>query len=158
MQEIVVTAQRRSENLQRVPIAVSAATAAKLETSGIAGTADIGQVTPGLQMSVSVGFVRPTLRGIGTTSNGPGIENPIAIYLDGVYLSSSTSSIMSLSNIDRIETLKGPQGTLVRSQRDRWPGPDRHQDALAHGARRYRGGVRQLRHRPDRRLFHRAGD
>lgn len=112
LEEILVTAQRRSENLQRVPIAVSAATSAKLESSGVGGTIDIGQVTPGLQMSISVGFARPTLRGIGTTSNGPGIENPIAIYMDGVYLSSSTSSIMSLANIDRIETLKGPQGTL----------------------------------------------
>jgi len=112
LEDIIVTAQRRNENLQQVPIAVTVTNAAHLAAFGVADAVDVAQVTPGLQMSVSVGFLRPHLRGVGTDSNGPGIENPIAIYLDGVYLASSSSSLLSLGNIDRIEVLKGPQGTL----------------------------------------------
>jgi iron complex outermembrane recepter protein len=112
LEEIVVTAQRRSENLQNVPIAITAISAAQLEASGINTSQDLSLVTPGLVTPQAAGYIQPHIRGVGTTSNGPGIEMPVATYIDGVYLASAPASLMTLIGIDRIEVLKGPQGTL----------------------------------------------
>ena len=112
VEEIVVTAQRRSESLQEVPIAVSAITAAKLDAVGISSTQALGLVTPGLNMTQTSGYVQPRIRGIGSTVNGPGFEPPIATYIDGVYMAAAPASLMTLNNISRVEVLKGPQGTL----------------------------------------------
>jgi iron complex outermembrane recepter protein len=110
--EIVVTAQRRTENLQDVPVAVTALTAAELTSSGIVGTMDLPTVTPGLTMPQSSGYVTPHIRGVGTSAFGAGLENSVATYIDGVYLASAPSSIMKLADIASVEVLKGPQGTL----------------------------------------------
>lgn len=110
--DIVVTAQRRAENLQRVPIAVTALSSEQLETAMIKSTNDLVRVTPALTLYNSAGFVSPRIRGIGNSSAGPGVENSVAVYIDGVYISSSPGSVMSLSNVARVEVLKGPQGTL----------------------------------------------
>ena len=110
--EIIVTAQRRSENLQNVPIAVTAVTAAKLSSAGVSGTSDLSLVVPGLNLEASIGYAQPRLRGVGTTANGPGVENPVATYIDGVYTASAPASLLSFNNISQIEVLKGPQGTL----------------------------------------------
>jgi len=112
LQDIVVTAQRRSERMQDVPVAITAATGARLDAIAIRSTQDLGIVTPGLSVPQTNGFAQPRVRGIGTTSNGPGIENPVATYVDGVYFASAPGSLLTLSNIERIEVLKGPQGTL----------------------------------------------
>lgn len=111
--EIVVTAQRRSENLQNVPIAVTALSGASLQKAGVAGTADLNNVVPGLNFTTSIGaYGLPTVRGIGSTSQGPGIENPVATYIDGVYIVSAAGSLLSLHDISQVAVLKGPQGTL----------------------------------------------
>jgi iron complex outermembrane recepter protein len=110
--EIVVTAQRRAQSMQDVPIAVTAVSSAMLETAGIQSTADLQELTPGLTVPDFNGYFEPHIRGVGTSSNGPGIENPIALYIDGVYIASPAASLLSLNNIDRIEVDKGPQGTL----------------------------------------------
>jgi iron complex outermembrane receptor protein len=112
LEEIVVTAQRRSENLQNVPVAVTAISAAQLEASGINTSQDLSLVTPGLVTPQAAGYIQPHIRGVGTTSNGPGIEMPVATYIDGVYLASAPASLMTLNSVERIEVLKGPQGTL----------------------------------------------
>jgi iron complex outermembrane receptor protein len=112
LQEVVVTAQRRAEKLQDVPISVEAFTAAQLEASGISSNADLPMVTPGLVFGQQSGGAQPFLRGVGTVAGGPGIENPIALYVDNVYYGAQTGSILSLNNIAQIEVLKGPQGTL----------------------------------------------
>lgn len=112
LEEVVITAQRRAERLQDVPIAVAAVTADQLEASGVRSTLDLAVTTPGLQMNESAGFLLPSLRGVGTQATGPGIENPVAIYIDGVYLASQTASVLTLNNVERVEVLKGPQGTL----------------------------------------------
>jgi iron complex outermembrane receptor protein len=112
LEEIVVTATRRAENLQNVPIAVTSLNETQLERIGISDTLDVAQVTPGLQLRQSAGEILPSIRGIGSQVFGPGVENPVAVYVDGVYLESSPSLNTSLANIDRIEVLKGPQGTL----------------------------------------------
>lgn len=112
VEEIVVTAQKRSENLQDVPVAITAVTAARLEATGITSVSDIGIVTPSLALTEFAGTLQPHLRGVGTSFSGPGVENPIAMYVDGVYIANGTSSLMTLNNIERVEVLKGPQGTL----------------------------------------------
>ncbi|MCW2338886.1 outer membrane receptor protein involved in Fe transport [Sphingobium sp. B2D3A] len=110
--DIIVTAQRREERLQDVPIAVQTQTAKQLEIRGIEGVQALGEVVPSLSVSSAVGFAITYLRGVGSTAIGPGIETPVSIYVDGVYYASSTSALFDFNNISRIEVLKGPQGTL----------------------------------------------
>lgn len=113
LEEVLVTAQRREENLQDVPIAVTAVSADTLAKAGVADTFDLKAVAPSLNFSTSVGgFGLPRIRGIGSTGTGPGIENPVAVYVDGVYIASSTGALTSLSDIEQVAVLKGPQGTL----------------------------------------------
>lgn len=112
LEEIIVTAQRRSERLQDVPIAVTAASAAQLAASGVQSSQDLGLITPGLTIPQTSGSTQPHIRGVGTISNGPGIENPVATYIDGVYVASAPGSLLTLNDIEQVEVLKGPQGTL----------------------------------------------
>lgn len=112
--EIIVTAQKRSENLQEVPIAITAVTSAALDQAGVQNTVQLQAVTPSLNITTSGGnaTVLPRLRGVGSQTNGPGIENSVATYVDGVYIASASASLFTLSGVDHIEVLKGPQGTL----------------------------------------------
>jgi len=112
IEEIVVTAQRRRENLQDVPITVQAFSAQALESSGVTNAADLARVVPGMTMPTSAGYTLPHLRGVGITAIGPGIENSVALYVDGVYRGSSSSDAIALNNIASVEVEKGPQGTL----------------------------------------------
>lgn len=112
VEDIVVTAQRRSERLQNVPVAVTAASAAKLAAIGITSTQELSVVTPGLSAPQTAGYTQPHIRGIGSSTNGPGLEQPVATYIDGVYIAAAPASLLTLNNVDRIEVLKGPQGTL----------------------------------------------
>jgi len=112
VEDVIVTAQRRSERLQNVPIAVTAVTAARLQTAGISNTQDLSVVTPGLIVPQAAGYTQPHIRGVGSSSNGPGIEQPVATYVDGVYIAAAPAALLTLNNVDRIEVLKGPQGTL----------------------------------------------
>ncbi len=111
--EIIVTAQKRAENQQNVPIAVTAVSSDTLEKLGIADTSDLKNVAPSLNFSTAVGgFGLPRIRGVGSTGVGPGIENPVATYIDGVYISSPIGALTGLSDIEQVAVLKGPQGTL----------------------------------------------
>jgi iron complex outermembrane recepter protein len=110
--EVVVTAQRRSERLQDVPITVETVSADTMRTEGIQNVKDLAMVVPGLQIGDAVGFATPHLRGVGSTALAPGVESPIAIYVDGVYYASTTSSLFDFVDVDNVEVLKGPQGTL----------------------------------------------
>src|SRR6267154_3892524 len=110
--EIIVTAQRRNENLQDVPIAVSAVSAAQLEMQGITSTLDIGRAVPSLIVTQTFGYVLPRIRGVGNSVVGAGFESGVATYVDGVYLAAAPAGLLSLNNIEQIEVLKGPQGTL----------------------------------------------
>ncbi len=112
LEEIVVTAQKRRENLQDVPIAVTAITGEALQNSGVGSTIDLGLVTPGLTYAVESGYVLAHVRGVGTTANGSGLENSVATYVDGVYFASMPASLLSLIDVAQVEVLKGPQGTL----------------------------------------------
>lgn len=110
--DIVVTAQRREQNLQDVPLAVSALSADTIEGLGIKTTSDLALAAPGLTIAPSVNAISPFIRGVGNTNTSPGEESATAIYVDGVYISTLTSAMFSLANIERVEVLRGPQGTL----------------------------------------------
>jgi len=108
--EIVVIAQKRSENLQNVPIAITAVSGSQLEAVAASSVTAIADMTPGLQMTTAQGSLAPHIRGVG--SEIPNVENSVALYLDGVYVASPSAALLSLNNIQQVETLKGPQGTL----------------------------------------------
>ena len=110
LQEIVVTAQKRAENLQRVPIAVTAASGVELTARGITSALQLNTVAPGLNIRTTAGTFQPSIRGIGTSSNV--VENTVALYIDGVYLPQQREGLRPLDDVQQIAVLKGPQGTL----------------------------------------------
>ena len=112
VEEIVVTAQRRGERLQSVPVSVSAFTAKTLAAAGVNDTLSLQSITPGLVIGQGLSASTPFIRGVGSSDLGPSNEAAVATYLDGIYLVASPSALFSFNNIDRIEVLKGPQGTL----------------------------------------------
>lgn len=112
IEEVLVTAQRRQENLQDVPIALSAVSADELAAFGAEDLGDLNQVAPALHIQTQNGFLIPRIRGIGTVAAGSALENSVAVYVDGVYYVSQPGSLLSLNSIARVEVLRGPQGTL----------------------------------------------
>jgi iron complex outermembrane recepter protein len=113
--EIVITATRRSEALSDVALAVSAVTAETLQNSGASDIRQLNQVSPSLLVSstsseAAGGGAR--IRGIGTVGDNPGLESSVATFIDGVYRSRAGVGLSELGAIDRIEVLRGPQGTL----------------------------------------------
>jgi iron complex outermembrane receptor protein len=109
--DIIVTAQRRSESMQKVPIAVTAASAERLSQIGVASTSDLTTLAPAVHVSTGLGGASIAIRGVGGTGSGAD-ESANAVYIDGVYQPSPTASLFAFNNIQRIEILKGPQGTL----------------------------------------------
>lgn len=112
VEDIIVTAQRRSERLQDVPIAVSAASAETLKASGLNNTEQLATLVPGLVVTKQRVSSAPYLRGVGTQNVAVGDEPNVATYVDGVYMASNAVVAFDLNNIERIEVLRGPQGTL----------------------------------------------
>lgn len=110
--EVVVTAQRRAENVQKVPIAITTLSATGLAKAGIENLSQIGVAVPGLNFQSIQGLATPRLRGIGSAASGPGVEPEVAVYVDGVYYASAAASILSFNNVSQVTVLKGPQGTL----------------------------------------------
>jgi iron complex outermembrane recepter protein len=110
--EIVVTAQRRAESLQDVPLSVSAVTASQLADTGITGIDQLSMDIPALNIQDGGGYLLMHLRGVGATTVGAGLENPVALYVDGVYRANQSTGLFSFNDIAQIEVLKGPQGTL----------------------------------------------
>ncbi|MCA3255253.1 MAG: TonB-dependent receptor [Alphaproteobacteria bacterium] len=113
--EIIVTATRRAQALSDVPIAVSAVTAESLQNSGASDIRQLNQLSPSLLVSstsseAGAGVAR--IRGIGTVGDNPGLESSVAVFIDGVYRNRSGVALTELGAIDRIEVLRGPQGTL----------------------------------------------
>ena len=112
IEEIVVTAQKREENLQDVPISISAFSAEQLDARGVTGIKDLGSSTPSLQFSDFAGYTLIYLRGIGTDTFIPSADPSVATYIDGVYFPAAHSLGQSFGALERVEILKGPQGTL----------------------------------------------
>lgn len=111
LEEIVVTAQKREENLADVPISVQAFSSEGLEARGITDQAGLMKATPGLDVGSQAGFVSLFLRGIGTEA-WLTADPSIASYIDGVYFPYAPSIVQEFGAIERVEVLKGPQGTL----------------------------------------------
>ena len=110
--EIIVTAAKREQRLQDVPAVIAVTTGAQLEAQGITNLTELTRVTPGLVFNRNGAFAQPTIRGIGTRSTSVGDSSSVATYIDGVYLSDQRGGFSDFNNIERVEVLKGPQGTL----------------------------------------------
>ena len=110
--EIIVTAQKRSENLQDVPIAITAVTRDQLQAANLVTANDLPTLVSGLSIGDTALYFQPHLRGIGTAAFGAGVENPVALYVDGVYYPSQLEAPTDLVDVSQISVLKGPQGTL----------------------------------------------
>jgi iron complex outermembrane recepter protein len=113
--EIVVTAQKREQSVQDVPIAVTAITQEALQDNRVENVADLSGLAPNMVVRPAAGGTEiPAFSMRGITSYGvvPGSDKETSIYLDGVYISSSNGSIFQLPDAERIEVLRGPQGTL----------------------------------------------
>lgn len=110
--DIVVTAQRREQRLQNVPLSMAAVGAESLERMGVTNSADLTRITPGLVFSANGANPQPAIRGVVTTGVSPGDSANVALYVDGVYISSQIGGYSDFNNIARIEVLKGPQGSL----------------------------------------------
>jgi iron complex outermembrane receptor protein len=108
--ELVVTAEKREQNLQDVPVAISAYTSAKRDLVGINSVQDMTNFTPGLQYSSQLD--RISLRGVGRLSNVHSADAGVATYSDGVYTTSTVEAGKTPLFVDRVEVLRGPQGTL----------------------------------------------
>jgi iron complex outermembrane receptor protein len=111
-EEIVVTAERRSEKLQDVPASVTALSGDTLNAAAITSTSDLNMVTPGLRVEATGIYVQPDIRGITTQLSFNSAEANVGTYIDGAYQSSLTMSFYALPDIQDVEVLKGPQGTL----------------------------------------------
>ncbi|MDZ4308558.1 MAG: TonB-dependent receptor [Allopontixanthobacter sp.] len=111
---IVVTAQGREQQLSDVPVAISAVSGDLLEKSGANDIRELNQVAPSLLVSSTGNEANGSarIRGIGTVGDNPGLESSVAVFVDGVYRSRSGNALSELGPIDRIEILRGPQGTL----------------------------------------------
>lgn len=112
MEEVLVTAQRRSESIEAVPIAMTLQTAEDLRKSGVVDIRDIGTLVPGLSFLGQGAIAIPTIRGVQSFSGQAGTEQPTAMYIDGIYQPNQWSNYFDLVDIERLEVLKGPQGSL----------------------------------------------
>jgi iron complex outermembrane receptor protein len=113
--EIVVTAQKRTQNLQDVPVAVTALTAEALESNRIRNVLDLNALVPNMRAAPSAGgsnLPSFTLRGVQSTGAIPGAEKQVGLYIDGVYVGVAAGSIFDLAHIEQVEVMRGPQGTL----------------------------------------------
>jgi len=113
LEEIIVTAQKRSESLQDVPLAVTAISGDRLREGNIASLQDVGNRTPGMVFAAfSPGQPEIAIRGIGTKEDGASASDSTVVSIDGVYIAARTAQVFDIFDLERVEVLRGPQGTL----------------------------------------------
>ena len=115
LQEIVVTAQRREQSILQVPVAVTALSSEALESRGITNSSQLAMAVPNLQINSSFGDTQPnfSLRGVSVANEYNSNQvSPVGVYINDVYIVSRASQGMGLFDLDRVEVLRGPQGTL----------------------------------------------
>ena len=114
LEEIIVTAQKREQNIQDIPVAVTALSGDELVEHGITDMFDLQQNAPALRVgqSQSATTANFNIRGIGTSSQNFGLESSVGLYVDGVYRARQSAMINELADVERVEVLRGPQGTL----------------------------------------------
>ncbi|MCK5424542.1 MAG: TonB-dependent receptor, partial [Emcibacter sp.] len=118
LEEITVTARKREESLQSTPIAISAFSGDSLEYRGVTNVGEIAQFTPNLSFQNNPSFGGASnsaaiyIRGVGQKEFLPTVDPGVGLYVDGVYIARSVGGILDLVDVERVEVLKGPQGTL----------------------------------------------
>ncbi len=112
IQDIVVTAQRREESLQDVPLSVSAFNAEQLKEQGTNDISRLEGIVPGFSFGRSGTDARPAMRGVRTENAGVNGDTTIGLFIDGVYMSRASQGTLGFVDIERVEVLRGPQGTL----------------------------------------------
>jgi iron complex outermembrane receptor protein len=118
LEEVVVTAERREENIQNVPISVQAFTAENLQERNLTDIHALGNLTPGVNLDAGAPFsgdrsvLSASIRGIGQDDFAFNLNPGVGVYVDGVYLARTIGANQNLLDVDRVEILKGPQGTL----------------------------------------------
>jgi len=112
LEEIVVTAQNRVENVQTVPIAINVVSAQKIADSGFTSLNDIQKVAPAVQIINDEGDLRVTIRGVGSQDNNETDDTSVVLNIDGEYINRGVVLGASMFDLERIEVLRGPQGTL----------------------------------------------
>ncbi|MGB1373903.1 MAG: TonB-dependent receptor plug domain-containing protein, partial [Aequoribacter sp.] len=115
LEEVIVTAQKRAENLQEVPLSISAIGAQELDNRGIESLGDLNAVAPNVMIRQNPGarlISTLSIRGSGQGQPAIWIDAPVGLYLNGIYLGKTQGSIFDVVDIERVEVLRGPQGTL----------------------------------------------
>ena len=112
LEEVIVTAQKREQGLQDVPIAVEAFSAEQIDNLSARDIADLSVFTPNVEISQAANQPSYKIRGIGTSDFGIGADPAVGVYQDGVYIGRSGGSKVAFNDIQRVEILNGPQGTL----------------------------------------------
>ena len=112
LEEVIVTAQKREQGLQDVPIAVEAFSASQITNLSATDIGDLGTFTPNVSISQAANQPSYAIRGIGTSDFGIGADPAVGVYQDGVYIGRSGGSKVAFNDIARVEILNGPQGTL----------------------------------------------
>lgn len=112
--EIVVTAQKRSENLQDVPVSVTALTADTLSSRGVNNVLALNNMAPGMRISANDAAANPKIyiRGVGLSDFNPNASSGVGVYVDGVYIGSPLAQMAGFFDLAQVEVLRGPQGTL----------------------------------------------
>lgn len=111
-EEIIVTAQNRSQNVQDVPIAMQVVSGEDLERAGVTDFTSLQKIAPAVQITNDTNLTRVTVRGVGTNDNAETQDTSIAVNIDGEYINRPTVLNASLFDLERVEVLRGPQGTL----------------------------------------------
>ena len=123
LEEIIVTAQKREQSLQDVPVAVTAITSVELADRTISNLFGIAESTPNLQIGTSGTGAQNAIvfiRGIGQTSNRVNLDQGVGTYVDGIYRTNVWGGLFDLLDVERIEVLRGPQGTLYGKKCAGW--------------------------------------
>lgn len=113
--DIIVTAQRRSENIQNVPISITAADADALASARVENISNIQAISPSISFrvtNIASSSANVIIRGLGTTGNSRSFEGSVGVFIDGVYRSRAASALQNFLDIDNLQVLRGPQGTL----------------------------------------------
>src|SRR3984957_17743914 len=120
LEEIIVTAEKRSQNLQDVPISVVAINAQQVQDAGITNIRNLAILTPGLTVTSegNEAITTARIRGIGTVGDNPGLESSVGVNIDGVYRPRNGVAFGDLGEIEQIEVLYGPQGELFGKNND----------------------------------------
>jgi len=112
IETVVVTAQKRAENVEKVPVAITAFDANLLEGFALERSVDLPKLIPGLRIENQIGYALLSIRGIGNFIVTPGAESSVAVYVDGVYQNNLQGGQTDFFDLESVEVLKGPQGTL----------------------------------------------